>query len=133
MADAPKNKENVLHQKSLAFAYRCINLFKYLAYERDNKEFVMSRQLLKSGTSIGANVRESKNAQSSADFVSKLSIALKEADETQYWIDLLHYGGFLNDREFDSLDHDVKELIALLTAIIKTEKNKQKKKETPNI
>ena len=125
MADAVKNKENILHQKSLAFAYRCINLYKYLVYERDNKEFVMSRQLLKSGTSIGANIRESKNAQSSADFVSKLSIALKEADESQYWLDLLRYGDFLDDRAFESMNNDVKEIIALLTSIIKTEKRKQ--------
>ena len=85
----------------------------------------MSRQLLKSGTSIGANIRESKNAQSPADFISKLSIALKEADESQYWIDLLRFGNFLSDREFESLNNDVKELIALLTSIIKTEKIKQ--------
>ncbi len=85
----------------------------------------MSRQLLKSGTSIGANIRESKNAQSPADFISKLSIALKEADESQYWIDLLRFGNFLSDREFESLNNDVKELIALLTSIIKTEKKKQ--------
>ena len=85
----------------------------------------MSRQLLKSGTSIGANIRESKNAQSPADFISKLSIALKEADESQYWIDLLRFGNFLSDREYESLNNDVKELIALLTSIIKTEKKKQ--------
>ena len=124
MAGALKNRDNILHQKSLAFAYGCINLYKYLVYERPDKEYVMSRQLLKSGTSIGANIRESKNAQSSADFISKLSIALKEADESQYWIDLLRYGIFLSDREFESLNNDVKELIALLTSIIKTEKKK---------
>ncbi|MBP5541390.1 MAG: four helix bundle protein [Bacteroidales bacterium] len=125
MADALKNRGNILHQKSLAFAYRCVNLYKYLVYERPDKEYVMSRQLLKSGTSIGANIRESKNAQSPADFISKLSIALKEADESQYWIDLLRFGNFLSDREFESLNNDVKELIALLTSIIKTEKIKQ--------
>jgi len=125
MADALKNRENILHQKSLAFAYRCVNLYKYLVYERPDKEFVMSHQILKSGTSIGANIRESKNAQSPADFISKLSIALKEADESQYWIDLLRFGNFLSDREFESMNNDVKELIALLTSIIKTEKKKQ--------
>ncbi len=125
MADAKITKENILHQKSLAFAYRCINLYKYLVYERDKKEFVMSHQLLKSGTSVGANIRESKNAQSPADFVGKLSIALKEADETQYWLELLKYGDYLSDKEYESMNNDVKELIALLTSIIKTEKKKQ--------
>ena len=123
MADAI-NKENILHQKSLAYAFRCINLYKVLVYEREKKEFVMSRQLLKSGTSVGANIRESKNAQSSADFVSKLSIALKEADETQYWLELLKYGEFISEKEFDSMNSDIKELIAILTSIIKTEKKK---------
>ena len=85
----------------------------------------MSRQLLKSGTSVGANIRESKNAQSPADFVSKLSIALKEADESQYWIELLKYGEFLSENEFESMNNDIKEIIAILTSIIKTEKKKQ--------
>ena len=124
MADAKITKENILHQKSLAFAYRCINLYKYLVYERDKKEFVMSHQLLKSGTSVGANIRESKNAQSVADFISKLSIALKEADESQYWIELLRYGEFLSEKEFESMNNDIKEIIAILTSIIKTEKKK---------
>jgi four helix bundle protein len=94
-------------------------------YERDEKEYVMSRQILKSGTSVGANIRESKNAQSPADFVGKLSIALKEADETQYWLELLKYGDYLSDKEYESMNNDIKELIALLTSIIKTEKKKQ--------
>ena len=84
----------------------------------------MSRQLLKSGTSVGANIRESKNAQSAADFVSKLSIALKEADESQYWLELLKYGDFLSEKEFASMNNDIKEIIAILTSIIKTEKKK---------
>ncbi len=124
MADAKTAKDNILHQKSIAFAYRCISLYKYLVYEVDKKEYVMSRQLLKSGTSVGANIRESKNAQSTADFVSKLSIALKEADESQYWIELLKYGEFLSEKEFDSMNNDIKEIIAILTSIIKTEKRK---------
>ena len=124
MADAKTSKDNILHQKSIAFAYRCISLYKYLVYEVDKKEYVMSRQLLKSGTSVGANIRESKNAQSTADFVSKLSIALKEADESQYWIELLKYGEFLSEKEFDSMNNDIKEIIAILTSIIKTEKRK---------
>jgi len=81
--------ESVIHTKSLVFAVKIVRFCKYLSDEK--KEYVLSKQLLRSGTSIGANVRESKNAQSDADFVSKLSIALKEADETQYWLDVLHF------------------------------------------
>ena len=125
MADAVKKKDNILHDKSLNFAFRCVSLYKYLVYERNEKEYVMSRQILKSGTSVGANIRESKNAQSPADFVGKLSIALKEADETQYWLELLKYGDYLSDKEYESMNNDIKELIALLTSIIKTEKKKQ--------
>ena len=79
---------DIIDQKSKAFALRIIKLFKYLQEEK--KEFVLSKQILRSGTSIGANARERKNSQSKADFISKLSIALKEADETQYWLELLN-------------------------------------------
>ena len=84
----------------------------------------MSKQLLRSGTSIGANTRESKNAQSRGDFQSKLSIALKEADETEYWLDLLHATDYLDDKIFNSMNDDCVELIKMLTAIIKTLKDK---------
>jgi four helix bundle protein len=91
--------------------------------QTDKKDYVLSNQLLRSGTSIGANVRESRNAQSTADFVNKLSIALKEADETAYWLELLFESNTIDQTIFKSLYNDNKELIALLTSIIKTTKN----------
>ena len=89
----------------------------------------MSKQLLRSGTSIGANARESNNAQSAADFVNKLSIALKEADEPAYWLELLYESGIIEQSHFESLYNDLKELIALLTASIKTSKQNQTNKK----
>jgi len=89
----------------------------------------MSKQLLRCGTSIGANTRESKNAQSRMDFLSKLNIALKEADETEYWLDLLHETGYLDDSQFNSLQSDCKEIIAILVSIIKTLKETPEKKK----
>ena len=89
----------------------------------------MSKQLLRSGTSIGANARESNNAQGAADFVNKLSIALKEADETAYWLELLYESGIIEQSHFESLYNDLKELIALLTASIKTSKQNQTNKK----
>ena len=103
------------------FALRIIRLYSYLKEEK--KEFIMSKQLLRCGTSIGANVRESVNAQSKADFVSKLNIALKEADETQYWLELLHESGFLNENEFTSIHEDASRIVGTLTKIIKTSKS----------
>lgn len=88
----------------------------------------MSKQLLRSGTSIGANTRESKNAQSRMDFLSKLNIALKEADETEYWLDLLHEAKYLDDNYYDSMQSDCKELIAMLVTIIKRIKENPEKK-----
>ena len=113
---------NAIQDKSRAFAIRIINCYKFLTEEK--KEFVMSKQLLRAGTSIGANTRESKNAQSRDDFLSKLSIALKEADETDYWMDLLHATDYLDDKMYESLNNDCVELIKMLTAIIKTLKDK---------
>ena len=117
---------NVVHEKSKAFAIRTIRFVRYLQTEK--KDFVLSNQILRSGTSIGANVRESKNAQSIADFINKLSIALKEADETLYWLELLFESDTIDETIFNSLYNDVKELIALLTSIIKTTKNNNKPK-----
>ena len=94
-------KENIIREKTLAFAIRIVNLFKYLS--GDKKEYVMSRQVLKSGTSIGANAREAENAESSADFVHKLSISQKEAGETMYWLELLYATDFISKKEYDSL------------------------------
>lgn len=107
--------KNVIEEKSFDFAVRIVNLYKHLT---DNKkEFVMSKQLLKSGTSIGANVSESQKAQSKADFHSKMAIALKEANETLYWLTLLHRTDFLNKKEFESIESDNREIIAILTAV----------------
>ena len=113
-------KKIIIADKSKAFALRIIKLFTYL--KENKQEYILSRQILRSGTSIGANVRESKNAQSTLDFINKLSIALKEADETAYWLELLHESGIIDEQHFSSMYSDLKELIALLTASIKTSK-----------
>ena len=109
-------------EKSKAFAVRIIKLCRYLAETK--KEFILSKQLLRSGTSIGANLREASRAQSNADFVSKCSIALKEADETCYWLELLHESDYLSDAEFNSIYPEAEELVKILTSIIKTSKSK---------
>ena len=106
---------------SKSFALRIIKLYTYLKEEK--KEYVMSTQLLRSGTSIGANVRESVNAQSKTDFVNKMNIALKEADESQYWLELLHESSFLTNQEFDSINDDLGKILGTLTKIIKSSKS----------
>ena len=113
-------ENNIILDKSKAFAVRIIKFYQYLCDEK--KEFVLSKQLLRSGTSIGANARESKNAQSKADFINKLSIALKEANETLYWLELFLESEIITKDEYDSLFQDLDELIALLTSTIKTSK-----------
>jgi four helix bundle protein len=112
--------DNVIESKSFSFAVRIVKLCRNL--QSDNKEFVLSKQLLRSGTSIGANVAESQQAQSRADFISKLSIALKEAVETNYWLRLLYATDYLSSTEYSSVITDCKELEKLLTAILKTTK-----------
>ena len=101
-----------------------VRLYQYLKDDADYKEFEMSKQLYCSGTSVGANVRESKHAQSDADFLSKMSIAYKEADESDYWLNLLHDNGYLNDEQFESLSHDCTRIVKILTSIVKTMKTK---------
>lgn len=119
-------KENVIKEKSRDFALRVIKLYVYL---RDEKHVhVLSKQLLRSGTSIGANVREGLAGQSDADFISKFSIALKEAEETDYWLDLLHASNCLSDKEYESIQNDLKEVTKLLVSIIKSNKDKLIKK-----
>jgi four helix bundle protein len=113
-------KKNIIKDKSFAFAIDIVNLYKVLS---EKKEFVLSRQVLRSGTSIGANVRESEHAQSKADFIHKLSISLKEANETEYWLDLLYETKYLSDLEFQNIKPKIIELLRLLTSIIKTSKN----------
>jgi len=115
-------KENILKQKSFVFATRIVNLYKYLTESR--KEFVMAKQILRSGTSIGALVRESEFAQSKKDFVHKLAIAQKEANETQYWLELLKECDFISIDQFASLNENIVELLKLLTSsILTTKKN----------
>ena len=109
---------NVIQEKSRNFAIKIINCYKYLIEEQH--EYIMSKQLLRCGTSIGANTRESKNAQSRNDFLSKLCIALKEADETAYWLELLHESDFIDQNSYNSIYEDCIELIKLLTSIVKT-------------
>ena len=105
---------NAIQEKSRDFAIRVIGCYRYLVEQK--REYVMSKQLLRSGTSIGANTRESRNAQSRMDFLNKL----KEADETAYWLDLLHATDFIDDKQYESIDTDCSELIKLLTSIIKS-------------
>jgi len=110
--------DNIVAVKSYKFAIRVVKLFKYLKSEHN--EYVLSKQILRSGTAIGALVRESEFAQSKADFTHKMYIALKEANETDYWIDLLHDTDYLNENMYQDIKKDIKELIKLLVAITKT-------------
>jgi four helix bundle protein len=114
-------KENVLKNKSFAFALRIVKLYQFLT--ESNKEYVLFKQLLRSGTAIGALVREAEHAESKADFIHKLSIALKEANETEYWIELLQQSGYLNDNDFETLFNEITELLRLLISIIKSSKS----------
>ena len=110
-------KENVIMRKSLAFSVRIVNLHKYLSQVKS--EYIVSKQICKSGTSIGANIAEAQRAQSTADFVSKMKIALKEANETQYWLRLLRETNYISEKEFSSIHEDLLEILRILTAICK--------------
>ena len=118
-------KNNIVADKSYAFALRIIKLYKYLFSEQ--KEFVLSKQVLRSGTSIGALVKEAEHAQSKADFINKMNIALKEANETEYWLMLLEDSEYISTNSFDSINPDSVELIKLLASIVKTSKERLKK------
>ena len=111
-------KDNVIATKSFQFAIRIVNLYKYLTNQKS--EFILSKQLLRCGTSIGANIAEAEKAQSKADFIAKIGIALKEASETDYWLRLLHQTEYINNAEFSSLQSDIDELIRILSSIRKT-------------
>ena len=113
-------KSGPLQSKSFAFAVQVVNLCKSLSSEK--REFILSKQLLRSGTAIGALVREAEQAESKADFIHKLAIALKEANETEYWLELLHETHYLEPDAFSSIHHDVVELLKLLTSIINSSK-----------
>ena len=113
-------KENVVADKSKAFALRIIKLYKFLQGER--QEYILSKQVLRSGTSIGANVREAIRGQSKADFFAKLTIALKEASETEYWLELLYESDYIDEVSFNSIYSGWNEVVKVLTAITKTMK-----------
>ena len=115
-------KENAVFIKSKEFAVRIVNLYRYL--REDKKEYVMSKQLLRSGTSIGANIAESECAISDKDFLSKLYIAFKESAETQYWLDILFETSYLSSQEYESISADCTELKKMLSSIKKTIRNK---------
>jgi len=115
-------KNNAIKEKSFSFALEIVAVYKFLCSEK--KEFVLSKQILRSGTSIGANIREAEHAQSKADFVSKLSIALKEANETDYWLDLLYQSEYLTTSQFQNIKENVTQQLKLLTSILNTTKNK---------
>lgn len=117
-------KENIVKDKSYKFAIRIVKLSKYL--QDSMREYVLSNQILRSGTAIGALIRESEHAESKADFIHKMSIALKEANETQYWIDLLKDTGFIDENAYQSIKPNVNELISLLVSIIKTAKHNKR-------
>ena len=110
--------ENTIAEKSFRFAIRIVKVYKLLCQEQ--KEFTLSKQLLRAGTSIGANVAESQQAQSRADFIAKLSISLKETTESKYWLRLLHATDYLTDKQFHSLFSDCVELEKMLVAILKS-------------
>ena len=114
------NEQNVILEKSMEFAIRIVNLYKYLSNSK--KETVMSKQLLRSGTSVGANIREAKYGQSKADFISKMSVSLKEAAETGYWLELLYRTEYLTEEEYESMRKNYEEIIKLLTSIVKNSK-----------
>lgn len=115
-------KANVVKEKSFNFALRIVRLYQFLT--EDRREFVLSRQLLRSGTAIGALVREAEQAESHADFIHKMAIALKEANESAYWIDLLHQSGYIEINAYEFICSENIELLKLLTAIIKSSKGK---------
>ena len=116
-----KIMDNPLKDKSYQFAIRIVKLSQFL--QQDKKEFVLSKQVLRSGTAIGALIREAEFGQSRADFVNKMSISLKEANETEYWLCLLKDTDFISERQFESLQSTCKELIAMLVSTVKTAKS----------
>ena len=115
---------NVVEEKSFDFAVRIVKLYKYLTAEK--QEYVMSKQLLRSGTSVGANICEAQQAQSQMDFLSKMSIALKECYESDYWLRLLHRTEYLTKEEYNSIITDCRSITKLLVSIIKTTKENNK-------
>ena len=115
-----EERDNPIADKSKAFALRVIKLYQFLCDEK--REYILSKQLLRSGTSIGANVKEAIRAQSKPDFYAKMNISLKEASETEYWLELLHESGYIDEQGFDSIYADCKEILKILMAITKNQK-----------
>ncbi|NCA79465.1 MAG: four helix bundle protein [Sphingobacteriia bacterium] len=116
--------DNIVLEKSFAFAIRIVNLRKYLCYDSEQKEFDISRQLMRSGTSVGANLEEAIGAQSDADFISKIAIAYKEARESKYWIRLLFATDYITEEMLKSLETDTEELCKIIGKIQITTKNR---------
>jgi four helix bundle protein len=114
-------KDNIVKDKSFDFAIRIIRLYQYL--NSNKKEFVLSKQLLRSGTSIGAMIREAEHAESKNDFIHKFAIAQKEANEVVYWLELLKATDYLNEKEFENIYEDAITILKLITSILKTSKN----------
>lgn len=133
MSEDAKQTANI-QDLSYDFACRIIRLYQYLTdpisdersmmSDNHSREYIMSKQVYRSGTSIGANTREAQHAQSDSDFLSKMSIAYKEADETEYWLSLLHDNGYLNDQQFESIHNDNIRILKLLTSITKSTRAK---------
>lgn len=115
--------KDVIRSKSFSFAIRIVNFYKIL---NSRGEYIMSKQILRSGTSIGANIREAKNAESKADFIHKMGISQKEADETLYWLELLHATDYISQEEFSSMNNDGIEVLKLVKSIIISTKNNLK-------
>jgi four helix bundle protein len=118
-------KQSIVKEKSFEFAIRVVKMYQFL--HDDKKEYVMSKQVLRAGTSIGANIREALNAESTADFIHKLAIAQKETGETLYWLELLHATNYLDKTSFDSIYNQAEELYKIIIKIIVTTRQKIKK------
>jgi len=120
-------RDNIVKDKSFDFAIRIVKLYQYL--NNNKKEFVLSKQLLRSGTSIGAMIREAEHAESKNDFIHKFAIAQKEANEVVYWLELLKATDYLNEKEFENIYNDAITILKLITSILKTSKNQLVSKE----
>lgn len=118
-------KNNIVKNKSFDFAIRIVKLYQYLSSEK--KEFILSKQLLRSGTSIGAMIREAEHAESKSDFIHKFAVAQKEANEVIYWLELLKAIDYLNQKEFENINNDAVSILKLITSIIKTSKSQLSK------
>lgn len=117
-------KENILKTKSFDFAVRIVKLYKFL--KKEHNEFILSQQIVRSGTSVGALIREAEHGESLKDFIHKLTIGLTEANESKYWLDLLYATEFITKKMYDSMNKDCEELLKLLTASVKTSKSRIK-------